>query len=111
MAADGSVGDFDVEEVMTYILRHSPQQIASTRTTEQVHQAVCLSFATGQGIPPRWMQKEQPLSTKDLFRALKGYIAEEIREQAKTQRISAAKLCDVTERSLLSWSSHGEDNT
>ncbi|HAA53280.1 MAG TPA: hypothetical protein DCE42_00910 [Myxococcales bacterium] len=104
-------GDFDVEEVMTYILRHSPQQIASTRTTEQVHQAVCLSFATGQGIPPRWMQKEQPLSTKDLFRALKGYIAEEIREQAKTQRISAAKLCDVTERSLLSWSSHGEDNT
>lgn len=45
----------------------------------------------------------ETIKTKDVERALKGYLAGEIRRIARKRGISSDTLCDVTDRALREW--------
>lgn len=54
------------------------------------------------------LQSGDRLSTRDLERDLRGFVAVELRRIAKLGGRPVEDLCDVTERSLRAWSSTGE---
>jgi len=69
--------------------------------------AVARAFADSQTldalIPP-----EGALSTKDVERTLKAYLAQELRRIAKARGVEVEKICDVTDRALREWVSPRE---
>lgn len=74
----------------------------SEQASGEVPRAVARAFADSRTldalIPP-----EGALSTKEVERTLKAYIAQELRRIAKARGVGVEKICDVTERALREW--------
>lgn len=96
---------FSHDECLDYITRSlshaTPREPAPEHHTPA--QQICHAFANQQPLPSPLGTPEHQIDTKALLNELKGFLAQEIRKQARIQQCSPADLCDVTERSLLKW--------
>lgn len=74
---------------------------------DSMAQSVARAFAESSSldalIPPG-----ETVETKVVERALKGYLADELRRIAKKRGVSPETLCDVTDRALREWSAARE---
>ncbi|MCB9644936.1 MAG: sigma 54-interacting transcriptional regulator [Myxococcales bacterium] len=72
------------------------------RHAQEIIPSVFRSFLQGEHLDGV-LSAASPLPTREIFDALRRYLAEEIRRSARVQQVSPAKLCDMTERALLKW--------
>ena len=74
----------------------------SDQVSGELPRSVARAFADSQTldavIPP-----DGALSTKDVERTLKAYLAQELRRIAKVRGVEVEKICDVTDRALREW--------
>jgi len=79
----------------------------SDQVSGELPRSVARAFADSQTldavIPP-----DGALSTKDVERTLKAYLAQELRRIAKVRGVEVEKICDVTDRALREWVSQKE---
>lgn len=79
------------------------RQAAPEDIGDDVPRAVAKAFSASEGLEGV-ISRTGRLSTKVVERALKRYMADEVRRLAKSQGVAADSLCDVTERALREWS-------
>ncbi len=72
--------------------------------------SVARAFAESAGLD-ELIAPGKTFKTKDVERALKGYLADELRRVAKRRGVKPDTLCDVTGRSLSDWSTAKSKNT
>ena len=74
----------------------------SDKLSGELPRSVARAFADSQTldalIPPDCV-----LSTKDIERTLKAYLAQELRRISKVRGVEVKKICDVTDRALREW--------
>lgn len=80
--------------------------VPNTKTTSR---AVARAFAESSPLD-MILSREGRLSTKDLERDFRAFVAAEIRRISKTSGRSIDHLCDVSERSLRTWATFAEEN-
>jgi DNA-binding NtrC family response regulator len=81
-----------------------------TPATESTSRAVARSFADATPLD-QLVAKVGLISTKDLNRDLRAYVAAELRRIAKTSARPVDEICDVTDRSLRTWATARADGT
>lgn len=74
----------------------------SRRSVDELHsiRAIAEAFAAGE---PLDHLAGEPIPTRNLERALKRYLAEEVRRIADARGVRPHELCDVTDRTLQLW--------
>jgi DNA-binding NtrC family response regulator len=107
-ARDDGGDPFDAEAAALYGLE-ALESVQNTVANETMPKAVSRAFAESRRldsiIPPG-----KVLATKAVERALKAYMANEVRRLAKERGTAADSLCDVTDRALREWvSAHDKD--
>ena len=69
---------------------------------QDLPKAVAASFAADEPLDPL-LPDSTPVSTRQVERALRRYMAEEFRRLAKLRGVRPQDLCDVTDRTLQKW--------
>jgi DNA-binding NtrC family response regulator len=95
-----------VEDAVTYALAELEGGGPADEEVDQAR-AVAQAFALSQPIDPL-LSPGVRLSTVDLERELKLYMARELRRVASERHVPVKTLCDVSDRSLRDWVEKGE---
>jgi len=74
----------------------------SSATSRSMPQAVARAFAESSSLDAL-IGPGEVIETKVIERALKAYLADELRRISKRRGVSSGSLCDVTDRALRDW--------
>lgn len=96
------------EDTVAYALTHGLAHRAATTEEPDVARAVAAAFAAAEPLD-HLISKDQPLATKTVERALRRYLAQELRRIARSNGGKPQDLCDVTDRTLQQWIKHERD--
>ena len=106
---DGPIPDA-VQDTVAYALEHGLAQRATASSKQDVARTVAAAFASGEPLD-NLVSKTQPLATKAVERALRRYLAHELRRLARANGSKPQDLCDVTDRTLQQWVKQEERET
>ena len=90
------------QDTVAYALKHGLTQRATAVSEPDVARTVAAAFAAAEPLD-HLVSKTQPLATKTVERALRRYLAHELRRIARTNGSKPQDLCDVTDRTLQQW--------
>jgi hypothetical protein len=92
----------DGQDAVAYALEQGLARQAVAAARPDVARIVAASFAAGEPLD-HLVSKTRPLATKTVERALRRYLAHELRRIARADGNKPQDLCDVTDRTLQQW--------
>ena len=96
------------QDAVAYALGQGLAQRATATDEPDLARAVAAAFAAAEPLD-HLISKDHPLATKTVERALRRYLAQELRRIARSNGGKPQDLCDVTDRTLQQWIKQVED--
>ncbi len=90
------------QDTVAYALGQGLAQRATATEEPDVARVVAAAFAAAEPLD-HLISKDHPLATKTVERALRRYLAQELRRIARSNGSKPQDLCDVTDRTLQQW--------
>ena len=90
------------QDTVAYALAQGLAQRATATEEPDVARVVAAAFAAAEPLD-HLISKDHPLATKAVERALRRYLAQELRRIARSNGSKPQDLCDVTDRTLQQW--------
>jgi DNA-binding NtrC family response regulator len=87
---------------VAYALAQGLTPHAASASEPDLARNVAAAFASAEPLD-HFVSEDEPLATKQVERALRRYLANELRRIARTNGSKPQDLCDVTDRTLQQW--------